>query len=282
MKRKKLLILDIDNTLLFAVRHKPGFDRFQADYCLLDTREGLCHVPINEIERGDKEKYKLYNVFLRPSVREFLAFCRKHFTLAVYTTAWLDHPMIATQYFFPDLKPDENPWLFVWSRDQCVSSNWGRKKCLRAVMEKYDYGEEEILVVDDQETVWIPEGEKCLPENIIPIMEYGSELLLESWSADNVLPALECFLHQFIDADDVRKIEKKKWENQYPHIIDQKVKNQGKACISYPCFISGELKSLCGDQVRIAGAFWDIPEHNICDDCVSIVEKMHSETAILN
>lgn len=290
--KKKLLILDIDNTLLFAVMHKATFDAFQEDYCLLPTMDGFMHVPSKDICPGDKEKYGLLNVYLRPHVQDFLKFCQQHFSLAVFTTACLDHVAIATSYLFPDLQDGESPWQHIWTSEDCIVRDGAKHKSLQLVASEFAYKLEDILVVDDQPDVWVALGKQDIPANVIPIMAFGNEHLAINWLNDSVLPALRQFLTLLIGTEDMLAVEKYHWESRYPHIINDRVSNGDKLCIvsPYPVWAHnkaagkndstwkfGYYTSLCGAEIEIREACSDLENKQLCAKCTEIAEKMIME-----
>lgn|GEM_PF-5752114 len=288
-RREKLLILDIDNTLLFAERQNEKLNMLQEDYCLIDTKTGLCHVPSDELRQGDKEKYELYNVFLRPYVRDFLAFCQEHFTLAVYTTACLDHVDIATLYFFPNMQEGEVPWEYVWTSDDCIVRDGNKHKDLQYVAKESGFSMENILVVDDQPDVWIPDGETEVPANIIPVLEFGGMMLLDHWQEDYLLLALQQFLYDLLEKDNVLSVAKYHWENRYPNLVNDQVSNKDKCCIVlfHPVWVKGKdadmsgtkwkfgyYSTLCGEKVEVRNARNDMDGKELCGECLVRAKAM--------
>lgn len=86
----KLLILDLDETLVFA------------------TETPLAHPPDFRVAH--------YSVYLRPGVGPFLAWCRQHFQVAVWTSSTEGYAnAIVTRLFGADY-----PLVFLWGRRRCT------------------------------------------------------------------------------------------------------------------------------------------------------------------
>lgn len=88
--QKKLLILDLDETLLYATslpfEHKADF------------------------------RFEHYHVYLRPHLHEFLAFCQQYFRLAVWTSSSEDYAQCVVENIFGL----EHALEFVWARRRCT------------------------------------------------------------------------------------------------------------------------------------------------------------------
>ena len=86
----KLLILDLDETLVYATEKPLG-------------------------RRADFQT-ELYYVYKSPHVAEFLEFCQEHFSVAVRTTVGAEFAEEVVKEVFPS----DYPLEFLWSRERCT------------------------------------------------------------------------------------------------------------------------------------------------------------------
>jgi RNA polymerase II subunit A small phosphatase-like protein len=188
-ENKTLLILDLDETLVYATR--TPLDR-PADF----------QVPP-------------YQVYKRPFLKEFIHHVRQHFFLAVWSSASDDyvHEM-AVQIF-----GEETPLDFVWGRSRCTYQmnprfdeyrNFVRDhqnhtpylKTLKKVKNQ-GYRLERILMVDDT------------PQKLI--RNYGNAIYIREFQGepnDEELRLLWKYLELLKDEENVRTIEKRGWRFQ--------------------------------------------------------------------
>ena len=176
--KPKLLILDIDETLLHS------------------SRRGLRGV--HDFLLGN------YYVYLRPFARELLTFCMARFRVAVWTSSSRNYALGAMHRVLP---PDF-PLEFLWSRQRCVevfreeTQEVEHIKDLRDV-ENLGYGLGQIIFVDDT-----PRKLQRQPENLLTISPFlGSP-------DDRELLALMEFLEHVRGFDDIRLVDKSGWEER--------------------------------------------------------------------
>ncbi|MEM1007640.1 MAG: HAD family hydrolase [Myxococcota bacterium] len=176
---RKLLILDLDETLIFAqeTEHSTHSD-FQCGH---------------------------YHVQKRPHLDSFLTFCRKHFEVAVWTSSNASYATCIVQNIFPE----GYPLSFVWSRSKCTTKfdeeTWKTAyiKDLKKV-KRLGYLLEQILIIDDS-----PKKLQRNYGNLIRIKPFEGD------SRDDQLFALIGYLQQLRSVENVREIEKRGW---YRHI----------------------------------------------------------------
>lgn len=172
---RKLLVLDLDETLMYAAEEALGRP---ADF---------------QVER--------FHVYKRPHVQEFLSSSAELFDLAVWTTSTEDYAEAIIQKLFPG----HVSLAFVWARQRCtIASNPDTRerfwiKDLKK-LKKHGYLLERVIVVDDS-----PEKLQRNYGNLVMVKPYqgdpdDAELLL-------LLP----FLRRLATLEDVRKIEKRFW-----------------------------------------------------------------------
>jgi RNA polymerase II subunit A small phosphatase-like protein len=190
MTNKILLILDLDETLIHATATKLGDDfAFQ-----------LYH----------------YYVYKRPGLDAFLTACAEKFDLAVWSSASDDYvEQVVARIFPPEIK-----LVFVWGRSRCTplvlaqideygyynldgSSHYEYAKLLKKVR-RLGYDVRRILIVDDT-----PEKVRnCYGNAIYPTPFLGDP-------HDKELRMLGQYLHALHDAENVRSIEKRQWQQRF-------------------------------------------------------------------
>ncbi|MBE9042621.1 HAD family hydrolase [Oscillatoriales cyanobacterium LEGE 11467] len=127
---QKLLILDLDETLIFSTE-----------------------IPL---EYPECFKVPNYYVYLRPNFKYFIEYCFDNFEVAVWTASSRDYADEIIDRIFPD----RHKLVFLWSNDRCTlkfhwqTGDYEFIKDLKKV-KKRGYPLEKILFVDDR------------PENLI-------------------------------------------------------------------------------------------------------------------
>jgi RNA polymerase II subunit A small phosphatase-like protein len=175
--KNKLLILDLDETLIFSSLEK------------LSSKE--------DFSVGN------YFVYKRPNLDTFLKFIQNNFQLAVWTSSTSDYAGGIVKQLFPD----KSILKFVWARERCVSKidiesreqYW--IKDLKKV-KKLGFNLEKVLVIDDS-----PEKLERNYGNHIPVIPFLGD------PKDDELQRLMNFLEKIKNLDSVRSIEKRNWRN---------------------------------------------------------------------
>lgn len=179
MSHKKLLILDIDETLLHA----------------------------SEVSLGRDPDYLVgkYFVYKRPHLEKFLNFCSQNFELAIWTTATKAFAYEIVEKIF---EKDTN-LSFVWSEEKCTyvkdatTAEYHFLKNLIKVKNK-GYSLDHVIMVDDT-----PEKLKKNYGNLVRVNAFlGDE-------NDEELLKLMLYLADLKDAPNIRSIEKRGWQNKY-------------------------------------------------------------------
>ncbi len=174
---KKLLILDLDETLIFATEEKLGR---QADFLV-----------------GQ------YFVYQRPFLESFLEFCFEHFEVAIWTTATKSY---AEEILQAILKSNQK-LQFLWTRERCTFTFDAEEhehyfvKRLSKIRRR-GYKLESIIVVDDSPNVW-----KCSYGNLVRVKRF------EGVETDDELKILPVYLGKLEKAINIRVIEKRNWRN---------------------------------------------------------------------
>ena len=175
----KLLILDLDETLIYATE-KP-------------------------LERRADFQTELYYVYKRPHVTEFLEFCREHFSVAVWTTAGAAFAEEVVEKVFPSGYPLE----FLWSRERCTKVYDADElehylvKDL-AKLKRKGYRLESTLIVDDT-----PRKLERHYGNLIGVTEWLGD------ANDSELLILTEYLLELKEVSNVRNVEKRGWQRRF-------------------------------------------------------------------
>lgn len=173
----KLLILDLDETLIYA--GETPLDR-AADF----------HV-------GP------YHVYRRPYVDEFLSGCFERFDVAVWSSS---SPAYAAEVV-DALLPDPKLLAFVWASDRCTLAFDPelRALCWRKPIRKVrrrGYDPAHVIVVDDSPEKW-----QQSYGNLVRVTPYGGS------GEDEELKALLRYLEKLRDVENVRTVEKRFWRS---------------------------------------------------------------------
>ena len=174
---KKLLILDLDETLIYARPHTlAGSSDFQVGP---------------------------YQVYKRPHLDDFLAACLDWFEVAVWTSASPEYAMGVLYAIFPD----PQRLAFVWASDRCtvaydheIGEHCARKNLKK--IKKRGYALESVIVVDDSPEKW-----RQSYGNLVPVRPFlGDE-------NDNELSQLIPYLRFLQDQPNIRTLEKRHWRS---------------------------------------------------------------------
>ncbi|MCU0541902.1 MAG: HAD family hydrolase [Oscillatoriaceae cyanobacterium Prado104] len=176
--RKKLLILDLDETLIYG--NETSLYR-KADFLV--------------------EPYYIYK---RPFLDVFLKKCFEWFEVAVWTSSTSSYAIAIVSAIF------ENPenLSFVWARDRCTivyDIEWLEyyyRKNIKKVKRK-GYPLESIIVVDDTPQKW----ERSYG-NLVRVHPFEGD------ETDNELQYLLLYLEQLKSVENIRSVEKRFWRNR--------------------------------------------------------------------
>lgn len=173
---KKLLVLDLDETLIHATE--------KSNY--------VHHFIVGP-----------YIVFKRPNLEKFLNFCNENFEIGIWTSSTEDYANEIVKEIIPkhiDIK-------FLWSRDRCIREmnyetaeiDW--IKDLKKLKKK-GYSLNNIVVVDDS-----PEKLKRQYGNLVKVEPFFGN------NDDSELEKLEVFLKTLVNVENVRTVEKRNWKH---------------------------------------------------------------------
>lgn len=174
--KEKLVILDLDETLIYATEHLLNYPP--------DFQVGL------------------FLVYKRPYLDAFLAACQDWFEVGVWTSASPSYAAGIVDVIFPYTP------AFVWAGDRCTQAydpERGERfsvKSLRKVKQQ-GYRLEQIIMVDDT-----AEKHHQNYGNLVQVSEWTGNL------ADTELLLLMSYLQELRMAANIRAIEKRQWRSQ--------------------------------------------------------------------
>ena len=176
---RKLLILDLDETLVHATR-----EPWSAQY---------------DFRAAD------YYVFRRPHLAEFLSFCFERFDVAVWTSSTRSYAGIVV----PEIFGEPERLRFVWSRERCIRQFFPEEQDFEYVkdlkkLRKRGYDLRQIIVVDNT-----PQKLNRNYGNLVRIDDFEGDL------SDRELKRLMRYLEDLIEADNIRTVEKRGWKLRY-------------------------------------------------------------------
>jgi len=182
---KPLVILDVDQTLIFA------------------TKETLIRPPDFEVFN--------YVVYKRPNLNEFITRLEKSYEIAIWSSAGNDYVNSIIEQLELNVKIQ-----FIWGRNEATQkrqlndyyetgndTEYYYVKPLKKVKRK-GYDLERILIIDDS-----PHKSKLNYGNAIYPKPYKGE------TEDNELLKLIDYLESIKDEPNFRKIEKRNWNRNY-------------------------------------------------------------------
>lgn len=178
MQKEKLLILDLDETLIYASEFP--------------------------LERPADFRAGRFYVYERLHLNAFLKACLSWFEVALWTSASPAYARCIANNLFPG--PDVPS--FVWANDRCTriydteSCEYYWCKNLKKIQLK-GYRKEAVIVVDDTPQKW----ERSYG-NLVRVSPYKGEL------EDEELALLVLYLDLLRHEPNVRRIEKRNWRRQ--------------------------------------------------------------------
>jgi RNA polymerase II subunit A small phosphatase-like protein len=172
---RHLLVLDLDETLLFACEHA--------------------------LDRSHDHRVGPYHVYWRPGLQQFLTQMSALFDLAVWTSSSPAYAQgVCAEIFRHRLAP-----TFVWASDRCTlkrdleSDSWSHHKHL-SKLRRRGHDLRRVLMVDDS-----PEKHRRNYGNLVRVSPYFGD------ERDDELDWLARYLPTLVLVDDIRRIEKRGW-----------------------------------------------------------------------
>lgn len=183
---KKLLILDLDETLVFTAKNESSL-RDSADFKVKDH--------LGNIKFYGKK---------RSGLDAFLTFAFKHFDVALWSSSGEDYLSSVTKSIFQREQP-----IFTWGRGRCTRRFYHemQKECflkkLSKIFRKKVYRKEHVLIIDNS-------PDKCQ-------LNYGNYIRCHSFLGeknDRELFKLQSYLSSIKDEKNWRSIEKRFWRDE--------------------------------------------------------------------
>lgn len=176
---KKLLIFDLDETLIYATTQ---------------PLEHACDFTVGP-----------YSVYKRPHVDKLIDFCAEHFHLAVWTSSTESYAAGVTGHLFGGDRKLE----FTFARRKCVQrfdpeiQDYFYIKDLRKAKAR-GFALSDILILDDT------------PRKLM--RNYGNLIRMGEWTGDSrdlELLHIRPFLLELKEVPNVRKVEKRSWQRNF-------------------------------------------------------------------
>jgi carboxy-terminal domain RNA polymerase II polypeptide A small phosphatase len=175
IKSDKLLILDLDETLIHARKDKLSIDpNFQFDQ---------------------------YNIYKRPHLDSFLIEISQHFTLGIWSSA----DDVYVNGIVELIKPESLNFEIIWGRSKCTLKRdltydefYFEKKLDK--LKKKGFRLEQIIIVDDT-----PAKARSNYGNAVYIQEFNGD------ENDDELKHLLTYLLTLKNSGNIRSVEKRNW-----------------------------------------------------------------------
>lgn len=176
LENRKLLILDLDETLIFSSDNELKFA--EEDF-------SVGH----------------FSVYKRPFLKDFLNYCKANFRVAIWTSASKEYAEVVAENILEPSYPLE----FLWSRDRCTrkfdefdySVEW--IKNLKKV-KKLGFELDKVIMIDNT-----PAKLQNNYGNLVRIKDFEGQL------NDIELKVLMIYLERLKSEENIRNIEKRGW-----------------------------------------------------------------------
>ncbi len=174
-------------------------------YLILDIDETLVHATENSLGRNCDFETDLYMVYKRPYVDTFLEYCFENFNVAIWTSAGEEF----AQSIVKALISNHGTPDFVWSHKRCtprLNPNTFETIPVKNLdkVKKKGYHLDHTIMIDDT-----PEKLQNHYGNLIRVNPYLGQ------AEDRELEQLVQYLDDLKTVSNIRKIEKRGWQNRY-------------------------------------------------------------------
>ncbi|NBA88962.1 phosphoprotein phosphatase [Emticicia sp. CRIBPO] len=170
---------------------------------ILDLDETLIHATENKLDISEDFLFDKYFVYKRPFLDKFLSDISRHFTIGIWSSA--DDNYVTE--IVKSIKPDNVELEVIWGRSRCSVrrdydlDNYYFEKRLHKLKNR-GFRLEQIIIVDDT-----PAKSKSNYGNAIYIREFSGE------ATDEELKHLHDYLLTLKTVVNVREIEKRGWRS---------------------------------------------------------------------
>lgn len=171
---------------------------------ILDLDETLIHATENKLEIPEDFQFEQYYVYKRPHLGTFLEAISKHFTIGIWSSADDNYVTEIVQR----IKPDTIDLKVIWGRSRCSVKRdydydqYNFEKRLDK-LKKQGFRLEQIIIVDDS-----PEKTRNNYGNAVYIKEFTGD------TSDEELKFLYDYLLTLKDVENIRTIEKRGWRKK--------------------------------------------------------------------
>jgi carboxy-terminal domain RNA polymerase II polypeptide A small phosphatase len=168
---------------------------------ILDLDETLIHATANQVDIQEDHRFDKYFIYKRPHLDNFLINISSHFTLGIWSSAGDEYVNEIVKL----ITPAQVQFELVWGRSKCslkrdnTFDTYFFSKKLDKLKSK-GFKLEKILIVDDS-----PEKASNNYGNAIYIKQYVGD------KTDTELLLLNDYLLTLKDVENVRQIEKRNW-----------------------------------------------------------------------
>ena len=171
---------------------------------LLDLDETLIHAVTAPLREAADFHFDLFHIYKRPGLEQFLINIAHHFTLGVWSSASNEY----VEEIVKMITPDAIEWFMIWGRSRCTTKRdynldtYYFEKRLDKVKNK-GFKLEQIIIVDDS-----PEKSRS---------NYGNAVYIEPFVGDRndrELTYLYDYLLTLKEVSNIRTIEKRGWRYQ--------------------------------------------------------------------
>lgn len=178
---KKLLILDLDETLISTTNNKP------LSYDFSFVLQNL-----------------IYYVNIRPNLNIFIDFCFKYFNLAIWSAGDEEYVNEIIKYIF---KNRQNQLLFIWSKKKCTQ-----------IIKTYNFYNQNVILIKNLKKIWRKKSFNFDKTNTLIIDDtpytyiknYGNAIRIKNFEIynekDTEFDRVKDILLKCIDISDVRLI----------------------------------------------------------------------------
>jgi len=177
---------------------------------ILDIDETLIHGSEQRLQREPDHVAPWCFLYKRPHVETFMRFCREHFRVAVWTTATPEHAAFCLE----KICDADYPFEFIWTRERCtqvrdrvgmydlgIGYHWVKSL---SKIKRHGFSLEQTMMVDDT-----PSALERNYGNLIRIDEFKGD------PDDCELLRLMSYLLDLKQEENIRIVEKRSWKSRY-------------------------------------------------------------------
>jgi len=184
---------------------------------ILDLDETLLHGTLHPLDRPEDFRVGKHFVYLRPHLGGFLTFCADHFNVAVWTSSSQDYADAVVERLFGST----DNLAFLWARPRCtlrydieLQEHYWVKDLKKVRLRGYRL--EQVIVVDDT-----PQKHERNYGNLVQVQEYNGS------SEDDELTFLSRYLEMLSTVENVRTVDKRNWRQRLDATADARLAFDG-------------------------------------------------------